>query len=88
MVSRIAIDSLPEVALCDEGPIAVLGQDHARSSVRYLFGLRLWLEAVKDLNAATVRMKERAREIPGRYFIFSTQEQKVLIALDTSPRSE
>jgi hypothetical protein len=48
----------------------------------------LWLEAVKDLNAATVRMEERAREIPGRYFIFASEEQKVLVTLDTSPRSE
>jgi hypothetical protein len=48
----------------------------------------LWLEAVKDLNAATVRMEERAREIAGPYFIFSSDEQKVLVTLDTSPRSE
>jgi hypothetical protein len=38
----------------------------------------LWLEAVKDLNAATVRMEERAREIPGRYFIFSSDELWIL----------
>jgi hypothetical protein len=44
----------------------------------------LWLEAVQDLRAASARMKERAEEFPGPYFIFCPKTQSVLASIDTS----
>jgi hypothetical protein len=47
-----------------------------------------WLEEAADLNTATVRMEALARSRPGRYFVYSSKQQKVLACLDTTPSSE
>jgi hypothetical protein len=47
-----------------------------------------WLEEARDLDAATVRMEALAHSRPGRYFVYSSEEQKVLVSLDTTPRLE
>lgn len=44
----------------------------------------LWLEAVRGLRAASARMKERAEEFPGPYFVFCTKTQSVRASIDTS----
>lgn len=48
----------------------------------------MWPEAVEGLNTATARMKERARMLPGRYFVFSAEENAVLASIDTSYETE
>jgi len=44
----------------------------------------LWVEAVRGLGAASKRMKERAEEFPGPYFVFCTKTHTVLASIDTS----
>lgn len=44
----------------------------------------LWLEAMEGLGAACERMKERATEFPGPYFVFCTGTHKVLAVIDTA----
>jgi len=44
----------------------------------------LWLESVEGLGAANERMKERAAEKPGPYFIFCTDTHAVLASINTS----
>jgi hypothetical protein len=48
----------------------------------------LWLESVEGLGAANERMKERAADSPGPYFIFCTKTHKVLASIDTSADSD
>jgi hypothetical protein len=44
----------------------------------------LWLESVEGKEAACARMKQRANEAPGPYFIFSASAQQIIASLDTS----
>lgn len=44
----------------------------------------LWLEAVRGLRAASVRMRQRAEEFPGPYFVYCTKTQSVRASIDTS----
>jgi hypothetical protein len=44
----------------------------------------LWLEAVRGLRSASVRMKQRAEEFPGPYFVFCTKTHSVRASIDTS----
>ena len=44
----------------------------------------MWLETVEGIAAATNRMKERARTVPGRYFVYSIEDSAVLVSIDTS----
>jgi hypothetical protein len=47
-----------------------------------------WLEAVEGLSAACERMKHLADQMPGPYFVFSTDSKAVLAAIDTTkPRA-
>jgi hypothetical protein len=46
----------------------------------------LWLEAVRGLRAASARMKQRAEEFPGPYFVFCTKTHSVRASIDTSDR--
>ena len=48
----------------------------------------LWLEAVDGLGAACDRMKERAAQAPGCYFVFCTQTHKVLATIDAANGGE
>ena len=43
----------------------------------------MWLEAVEGLSKATTRMQERARQFPGRYFVYRAEEKTVLAAVDS-----
>ena len=43
----------------------------------------LWLETVGGIVAATTRIKERARNLPGRYFIYRFEDSTVLVSIDT-----
>lgn len=45
----------------------------------------MWIEAVEGLEAASHRMRLLATEKPGEYFVFCTQTNKVLNAVDTRP---
>lgn len=44
----------------------------------------IWIEVVSGFAAARNRMEELARDIPGRYFVFSTRSQSILAKIDTS----
>ena len=44
----------------------------------------IWLEAVEGLGSATARMQERAKQFPGRYFVYCPEEKTVLASIDTS----
>ena len=44
----------------------------------------VWIEAVPGLSNARERMEEIAREIPGRYFVFSIHSRALLATIDTS----
>jgi len=44
----------------------------------------LWLESVSGLEAALQRMIERARQVPGPYFVFCVHTKEVLQSIDTS----
>ena len=44
----------------------------------------VWLETVEGIAAATNRMKERARIIPGQYFVYSIEDSAVFVWIDTS----
>lgn len=48
----------------------------------------LWLEAVRGLRAASARMKQRAEEFPGPYFVFCTKTHSVRASIDTSELEE
>jgi len=43
-----------------------------------------WLEAVEGLGVAHDRMRERAVQAPGAYFVFCPQTHTVLASIDTS----
>lgn len=48
-----------------------------------------WLEAVEGLSAATERMKHLAEQVPGPYFVFSTEAKAILASVNTTkPRSK
>jgi hypothetical protein len=47
----------------------------------------LWLEAVDGLGQAILRMKEISRKLPGRYFVYSVEQESVLTSIDTSSRA-
>lgn len=51
-------------------------------------GDALWLEAVAGLGAACDRMKERAAQSPGIYFVFCTETHKVMATIDSSKDGE
>ena len=44
----------------------------------------MWIEAVAGLAKARQRMEEIAREIPGRYFVFSIHSRALLAKIDTT----
>jgi hypothetical protein len=44
----------------------------------------VWIEVVCGFAQARDRMEELAREIPGKYFVFSTRSQTILAKIDTS----
>ena len=44
----------------------------------------LWLESVRGLESAFVRMRERADYAPGPYFVLDSMSQTVLAQIDTS----
>ena len=44
----------------------------------------LWLGCAENLDKAEEIMKEMAVEKPGRYFVFSPAESKVVTTIDTS----
>ncbi|HWF38234.1 MAG TPA: hypothetical protein VG322_06935 [Candidatus Acidoferrales bacterium] len=44
----------------------------------------MWLEVVTGLAGARERMEEIAREIPGRYFVFSIHSRVLLATVDTT----
>ena len=44
----------------------------------------MWIEAVPGLAKARERMEEIARQVPGRYFVFSTHSRTLLATIDTT----
>lgn len=44
----------------------------------------LWLDRIEGLDAAYLRMTERAADSPGPYFIFCTESNSVIATVDTS----
>jgi hypothetical protein len=47
-----------------------------------------WLEAVEGLSAACERMKHLAEQMPGPYFVFSTDSKAILASVNTTkPRA-
>lgn len=47
-----------------------------------------WLEAVEGLSAACERMKRLAEQMPGPYFVFSTDSKSILASVNTTqPRA-
>jgi hypothetical protein len=49
-----------------------------------LLGTPVWMEAVRDIETAKLRMLELARRSPGEYFVFSQETQEIVS--DTAPR--
>ena len=47
-------------------------------------GDAVWIEVVSGFAAARNRMEELARDIPGKYFLFSTRSQSILAKIDTT----
>jgi hypothetical protein len=47
----------------------------------------MWLETVEGLATAYKRLKERATEEPGPYFVFCSETYTVVASLDTSAAS-
>jgi hypothetical protein len=43
-----------------------------------------WLESVRGLESALVRMRERAKYAPGHYFVYDSMTQTVMALIDTS----
>ena len=43
-----------------------------------------WIESVKGLGYAHIRMEELATQAPGKYFIFSCYSRSVLAQIDTA----
>ena len=43
-----------------------------------------WVESVEGMGAASNRMKQLAVEMPGPYFVFSTQARNILASIDTT----
>ena len=52
-----------------------------------LLGTPVWMEAVRDLETAQLRLLEMAGRSPGEYFIFSQESQEIL-SNTASPFSE
>jgi hypothetical protein len=44
----------------------------------------MWLESVRGLDSALVRMRERAEGTPGPYFVFDSSSQTVMGLIDTA----
>jgi hypothetical protein len=44
----------------------------------------LWMDCANDLDTAEEMMKKMAVENPGRYFIFSAAERRILTIIDTT----
>jgi len=44
----------------------------------------LWVGAVTDAAMAQERIEEMARETPGRYFVFSSENEAVVAVVDSS----
>jgi hypothetical protein len=44
----------------------------------------MWIEAVSGLSQARERMEQLARQIPGRYFLFSIHSRSLLARIDTT----
>jgi hypothetical protein len=49
-----------------------------------LLGTPVWMEAVQDLETASLRVRELAARSPGEYFVFSHQSQEIVSS--TPPR--
>ncbi len=49
-----------------------------------LLGTPVWMEAVQDLETASLRVTELAARSPGEYFVFSQQSQEIVSS--TPPR--
>ncbi len=49
-----------------------------------LLGTPVWMEAVQDLETASLRVTELAARSPGVYFVFSQQSQEIVSS--TPPR--
>jgi len=47
----------------------------------------LWIESVEGLSNARTRMLQIAAQKPGRYFIFSLENQAILAKIETTPKS-
>jgi hypothetical protein len=43
----------------------------------------LWIDSVNDLEAAKQRMLSIATGNPGKYFIFSTSENRIVVEIET-----
>jgi hypothetical protein len=46
-----------------------------------------WLETVVGVNEAKMRMKQIAREKPGKYFVFCVVDQSIIASVDTGAKS-
>jgi hypothetical protein len=44
----------------------------------------MWLETACSLSEASERMKERARNKPGPYFVFCCETNQIMESIDTS----
>jgi predicted RNase H-like HicB family nuclease len=44
----------------------------------------MWLETAKSLTEASERMKQRARNKPGPYFVFCCETRQIVESIDTS----
>jgi len=49
-----------------------------------LLGSPVWMEAVQDLDTASLRVRELVARSPGEYFVFSQQSQEIVSS--TPPR--
>ena len=49
-----------------------------------LLGTPVWMEAVQDLDTASLHVRELAARSPGEYFVFSQQSQEIVSS--TPPR--
>lgn len=47
----------------------------------------LWLESVQGREAAFERMKERAYDLPGPYFVYSVLDRQVVASIDTAAQN-
>jgi hypothetical protein len=51
-----------------------------------VLGYPIWVEAVEDLQKASVRIEELTLHSPGEYFVFNQQTSQVVTALSGSRR--